>query len=79
MRTALEVFSDMAKSGNKALKMIPLSNVKRYSSGKNGWGELTIAFPNELINNLATDNLVGGLLICDRNEYEKENANGNED
>lgn len=70
----LEVFGEMSKKNNQALKLSPLSNIKSACSGKDGWGEVRIALPNEIITNLLInpDFYIGGLLICDKSEFKKE-------
>lgn len=70
------IFERMSQKNNKELKVSPLSNVKSACSGKNGWGSVTIAVPNEVITNLLInpDFYVGGLIICDRKEFEKEKS-----
>ena len=70
----LEVMSRMSKKNNKDLKLAPLSNVKSMQSGKDGWGEVRIAIPNDLIvdYSINPDSYIGGLLLCKRAEYEKE-------
>lgn len=74
MPDTLEVLSRMSKNGNKALKLSPLSNIKSARSGKEGWGEVTIALPNELISKLTIkpDYYIGGLILCERSEFKKE-------
>lgn len=69
----LGIFEKMSNDNNKDLKVSPLSNVKRACGGKNGWGEITIAMPNEIITNLLInpDYYVGGLIIASRSEFEK--------
>ncbi|MDU6263778.1 MAG: hypothetical protein E6600_04680 [Anaerocolumna aminovalerica] len=70
----LEVMSRMSKKNNKELKLSPLSNIKSMQSGKNGWGEARIALPNDLIIDylINPDHYIGGLLICKKDEFQKE-------
>ena len=70
------IFDRMLQKNNKALKLAPLSNVSSARSGKNGYGEISIAVPNEIIVNLLNkeDYYVGGLIICERADFEKEKA-----
>lgn len=70
----LGIFERMSQKNNKALKVSPLSNVKFAQSSKEGWGEIRIALPNEMITNflINPEYYVGGLLICEKSEYEKE-------
>lgn len=72
----LGVFERMSQKNNKALKVSPLSNIRSAQSGKNGWGEIRIALPNELLANLLInpEYYIGGLIICDKSEYEKEKS-----
>ena len=74
MATPLETISSMTKKNNKKVKLLPLSNMTSSKSGKNGWGEVTIAIPNELVTELVIkpEEFVGGLLLVDRIEYDKE-------
>lgn len=69
-----KVFESLSRKNNQSLKLSPLSNMKSACSGKNGWGSVTIAIPNELIGNLIINQelYVGGFIICDRSEFDKE-------
>ncbi len=69
----LGVFERMSNDNNKELKVSPISNVKRASTGKNGWGEMVIAMPNDIITSFLVDSdkYIGGLLICRKEEFEK--------
>lgn len=70
-------FEKMSQDNNQELKVSPLSNVKRACSGKDGWGEMTVAMPNDVITNflINPDYYIGGLVICKRNEFEKYKEN----
>jgi hypothetical protein len=70
------IFERMSQKSNKELKVAPLSNVKSACSGKNGWGSVTIAIPDKVITNflMNPDFYVGGFVICDRKEFEKEKS-----
>lgn len=70
----LGIMERMSHKNNKDLKVAPLSNIKSAHSGKEGWGSVTIAVPNEIVAGLLTnpDSYVGGLLICSKEEFEKE-------
>lgn len=70
----LEIMERMSQKNNKDLKISPLSNIISAHSGKDGWGSVTIAMPNEIVTGLLTksDSYIGGLLICSREEFEKE-------
>ena len=64
----------MSQKDNKDLKVSTLSNIISANSGKDGWGNVTIAMPNEIVTGLLTkpDSYIGGLLICSKEEFEKE-------
>jgi hypothetical protein len=70
----LGVMERMSQKDNKDLKFSPLSNIISAHSGKDGWGNVAIAMPNEIITGLLTnpDGYIGGLLICSKEEFEKE-------
>ncbi len=70
----LGVMERMSQKNNKDLKVSPLSNIKSAHSGRDGWGSVTIAMPNEIVVGLLTnpDSYIGGLLICSKEEFEKE-------
>lgn len=67
------IFEKMSKDNNDELKLSPLSNMKSAKSGKNGWGSVEIAVPNDMVQHLLTDTnyYVGGLLLAKREEFEK--------
>lgn len=69
----LGILEKMSQDNNKELKLSPLSNVVSAQSGKDGWGTVTIAMPNEIIGNLAIDKnyYVGGLIVAKRTEFNK--------
>ena len=68
------VMESMSNKGNKAIKLSPLSNMKSAYSGKDGWGSVTIAIPNEIVTKLLVNPefYIGGLLICEKSEFDKE-------
>ena len=70
----LGIMERMSQKNNKDLKVSPLSNIISSCSGKDGWGRVTIAMPNEIVTGLLTkpDSYIGGLLICSKEEFEKE-------
>ena len=70
----LGIMERMSQNNNKDLKVSPLSNIMSARSGKDGWGSVTIAMPNEIVTGLLTkpDSYIGGLLICSKEEFEKE-------
>jgi hypothetical protein len=69
----VSVLAKMSEDGNPELKLSPLRNIKRAQSGKDGWGEVTIAIPNEIVQQLLIDPgyYVGGFLIAKREEFDK--------
>ena len=71
---ALGIMERMSQKDNKDLKVSPLSNIKSAHSGRDGWGSVTIAIPNEIVTGLLAnpDSYIGGLLICSKEEFEKE-------
>jgi hypothetical protein len=73
----LEIMAKMSADNNKELKLSPLSNITSAQSGKDGWGRVTIAMPNDVITNLLIDPnfYVGGFLIAKREEFEKYKEN----
>lgn len=70
----LGIMERMSQKNNKDLKISPLSNIISARSGKDGWGNVTIAMPNEIVVGLLTkpDSYIGGLLICSKEEFERE-------
>ena len=70
----LGIMERMSQKNNKDLKFSPLSNIISARSGKDGWGNVAIAMPNEIVTGLLTkpDSYIGGLLICSKEEFEKE-------
>ena len=72
----LGIFERMSQKNNKALKLAPLSNVSSARSGKNGWGEISDAVPNEIIVNFLSkeEYYVRCLMICERTKIKKEKA-----
>ena len=47
----------------------PANNIKRMQTGKNGWGEITIAVSNDMITPIATGKSLVSLYIADAEEY----------
>ena len=72
--------SDLLKLNNISkrdgdIRAFPLaSNLKAAQTGKQGWGEVTIAVNNGTVQDLAIDNVIGILFIVGRDEWEKEKA-----
>jgi hypothetical protein len=69
----LGIMSRMSDDNNQELKCVPLQNMKSAHSGKDGWGEITLAIPNEVVQHLLIDPdyYVGGLLFVSREEFDK--------
>lgn len=69
----LETLSKMSKENNKELKLSPLSNIISAQSGKEGWGSVTIAIPNDIVAQMSIDAnyYVGGLVLAKGEEFEK--------
>jgi hypothetical protein len=57
----------MARDNKKIFLLSISTNLKRANTGKDGWGEVVLAIPNETIMNL--DNYVGGLYLADKEEF----------
>lgn len=65
--SAFDVLSVMADR-NLDVMALPLStNFKRANTGRDGWGEITVAVPNRVIANL--DNYIGSLYLANRKQY----------
>lgn len=70
--------NDFVKLGNIAkrngdIKAFNAStNFISSKSGKNGWGEITIAIDNASVQNLFMDNAIGILYIVSKDEWKKE-------
>lgn len=63
----LSALDKMARD-NKKIYLISIStNFKRATTGKNGWGEVVLAVPNETI--MSLDSYVGGLYLADQYEF----------
>ena len=72
---AIEIFKKMSDDNNCDLKVSPLSNVKGVKQGKDGWGELTIAIPNESVTDFVLGSYIGGLLFVHKIEFDKYKEN----
>ena len=70
----LGIMERMSQKNNKDLMLSPPTNIESVRIGKDGWGKLTIAIPNEIVTGLlvAPNGYIGGFLICSREEFEKE-------
>ena len=69
--------SDLLKLNNIAkrngdIRMFPLDNIKSAQTGKNGWGQITIAINNESVIDILTDKGVGALYLVGKEDWEKE-------
>ena len=64
---------DNISKRNGDIKGYPInSNLKRFNTGKDGWGEVVIAVDNSMIMQLMKNESVGGLFITTKEEWEKE-------
>lgn len=56
---------------NKEILLAPLSNITSAQSGKDGYGRVTIAVPNEVITKLLIDGnyYTGGLLLANTEQF----------
>jgi hypothetical protein len=54
---------------NKDIRMVNSKNVKRTQTGKDGWGEVVIAIPNEVIFDM--NNYIFGLYIINKDQFNK--------
>ena len=70
----IHAIANMVDKNNKNVLLAPLSNIEEISERKNGWGYVKIAIPNNVAHKLSVDTncFVGGLLLVDRAEFEKE-------
>ena len=65
--SAFDVLSVMADR-NLDVMAFPLNtNFKYAHTGRDGWGEITVAVPNHVIANI--DNYVGSLYLANRKQY----------
>ncbi len=69
--SAFDVLSKLANHGKKdSVFAFPLStNFKCARTGKDGWGEITIAVSNHVVANI--DHFVGSLYLADEDEYSR--------
>lgn len=69
---AFDVFSEMVRSDNKALKMAPLSNILRANYGQRVRGtQVTIGVDGNIIGDILHGKYVGGLILVDKEEFDK--------
>ena len=65
----------IAKRNGKIKAFVVPGNLKSaHKSSKSEWGSVTIAVDNESVIGLSLDNLVGILILVDKEEWEKEKA-----
>ncbi len=66
----LEILSKMS-SENKEIMLAPLSNITAAQTGKDGYGRVTIAVPNSVIQHLAVCDgyYVGGLILANAEQF----------
>lgn len=65
--SALLVLHAMAEQNDDVLAFPLNTNFKYARTGKDGWGEITIAVTNHIIANM--DSYVGSLYLANRNQY----------
>lgn len=65
-----DVLSKMS-AANKEIMLAPLSNITAAQSGKDGYGRVTIAVPNDAIQILSLSDgyYVGGLLLANAEQF----------
>jgi hypothetical protein len=72
MATAFEVLKEMSARKMGELKSFPLENVTNISTGKDGWGRVTIAIDNETAGRLMRgDPLIFALIVADGEAFRK--------
>lgn len=69
--SAFEVFELMCSIEPDCIFMAPLSNVHRMQVVKGDGGKVTIGVDRECINGLMDGRFCGGLLLADREAFEK--------
>ncbi len=67
--SALLVLNEMANTDADVLAFPLDTNFKYARTGKNGWGEITIAVSNHVIANI--DSYVGSLYLANKDQYSK--------
>lgn len=66
--SAFAVLSEMADRNLSGVMAFPLNtNLKYAHTGRDGWGEITVAVPNHVIANI--NKYVGSLYFADRGQY----------
>lgn len=68
--TSFDVFNKMTADDNKALQLAPLGNVIRAQKVKAGT-QVTIGVGGDVIGKIMSGDLVGGLILCDKKEFER--------
>lgn len=67
---SFEVFNRMCSENNRALQMAPLGNIGNMKKVKAGT-QLTIGVGGDVIKGLMFGEYVGGLILCDKKEFER--------
>lgn len=78
------VLNHMVTTGDQRAKLLPFTNITELKNGKDGWGSVTIATPNEIIQTITKASIlsnhnpqfpyVGGLIFADREAFEEQKA-----
>lgn len=67
-----DVLKRMGES-NRNIRLAPLSNIVRVKYTKKGT-EITIGVSGNVVMDVATGNFVGGLILADKEEFDKTKA-----
>ncbi|MHB8961994.1 MAG: hypothetical protein ACYC5K_02455 [Saccharofermentanales bacterium] len=67
--SALLVLNEMGTQNDDVLAFPLNTNFKYARTGKDGWGEITIAVANHVIANI--DRYVGALYLADKDQYSR--------
>lgn len=67
-----EIMAQMSRE-DKEILLAPLSNITSARSGKDGYGRIEIAVPNEVVQKMLLSNgyYVGGLILANAEQYEE--------
>lgn len=68
MITDFQVMHEMAENDNGVF-VIPLENIKKCKLNSKEWGEITIAVPNDKIQDMIDKKFVGGLYLVDKQQF----------
>lgn len=63
-----EVFDQMGKDDNHALKSAPLDNIVNMQTCKSG-AQITFGVPAEIMHGIAAGRLVGAFIVADKDEF----------